>query len=239
MASPETIGSKVMNWRNIPPKRAHYDTQEEYDEIAASMDKAKGVAEETSSVMLDNLAGDLEELSGNFETLKLELFDTFEGTMRNGVAILYDMVNGIREATKWLTEHKGVVAAVATAIGVVTTAIVAYNVVQGVKAAMDAAHVKTLGALVAMQIKQAATAIAAVAPYIAIVAAIAAADNDFASSNMLVWFVNEQVEEEESAREMIFAAESVEGDKYGMYQLDKELATRVYKQASPLATSAE
>ena len=70
-------------------------------------------------------------------------------------------------------------------------------------------------------------------------AAIAAEDRDFASSNMVVWFVNEQVEEEESAREMIFAAESVEGDKYGMYQLDKELATRVYKQASPLATSAE
>ena len=70
-------------------------------------------------------------------------------------------------------------------------------------------------------------------------AAIAAEDLDFASSNMLVWFVNEQVEEEESARELIFATESVEGDKYGMYQLDKELATRVYKQASPLATSAE
>ena len=70
-------------------------------------------------------------------------------------------------------------------------------------------------------------------------AAIAVEDSDFASSNMLVWFVNEQVEEEESAREMIFATESVEGDKYGMYQLDKELATRVYKQASPLATSAE
>lgn len=70
-------------------------------------------------------------------------------------------------------------------------------------------------------------------------AAIAAEDRDFASSNMLVWFIDEQIEEEESAREMIFAAESVEGDKYGMYQLDKELAARVYKQASPLATSAE
>ena len=68
-------------------------------------------------------------------------------------------------------------------------------------------------------------------------AAIAAEDRDFASSNMLVWFVDEQVEEEESARDMIFAAESVEGDKYGMYQLDKELAARVYTQASPLATA--
>jgi ferritin len=70
-------------------------------------------------------------------------------------------------------------------------------------------------------------------------AAIAMEDRDFASSNMLVWFVNEQVEEEESARDMIFAVESVEGDKYGMYQLDKELAARTYTQASPLAASAE
>jgi ferritin len=70
-------------------------------------------------------------------------------------------------------------------------------------------------------------------------AAIAAEDRDFASSNMLVWFVDEQVEEEASARDMIFAAESVEGDKYGMYQLDKELASRTYTQASPLASSAE
>lgn len=34
-------------------------------------------------------------------------------------------------------------------------------------------------------------------------AAIATADNDYASANMLVWFVNEQVEEEENARDMI------------------------------------
>jgi ferritin len=68
-------------------------------------------------------------------------------------------------------------------------------------------------------------------------ATIAAEDSDFASSNMLVWFVNEQIEEEESAREMIFAAESVEGDKYGMYQLDKELAARTYTQASPLGAN--
>lgn len=70
-------------------------------------------------------------------------------------------------------------------------------------------------------------------------AAIAAEDRDFASSNMLVWFVNEQVEEEENARDQIFAAEAVEDDKYGMYQLDKELAARVYTQASPLAAGAE
>lgn len=68
-------------------------------------------------------------------------------------------------------------------------------------------------------------------------AAIAAEDKDFASSNMLVWFVNEQVEEEESARTMIQAFEAVEDNKFGKYMLDKELATRVYTVPSPLATN--
>ena len=67
---------------------------------------------------------------------------------------------------------------------------------------------------------------------------IANEDRDFASINRLVWFIDEQVEEEESAREMITAVEAVEGNKYGMYMLDKELATRVYNTPSPLATTA-
>ena len=70
-------------------------------------------------------------------------------------------------------------------------------------------------------------------------AAIANEDRDFASINRLVWFIDEQVEEEESAREMIAAVEAVEGNKYGMYMLDKDLAARVYNTPSPLATAAE
>lgn len=68
-------------------------------------------------------------------------------------------------------------------------------------------------------------------------AAIANDDRDFASINRLTWFIDEQVEEEESAREMITAFEAVEDNKYGMYMLDKELATRVYNVPSPLATA--
>ena len=66
---------------------------------------------------------------------------------------------------------------------------------------------------------------------------IANEDRDFASINRLVWFIDEQVEEEENAREMISAVEAVEGNKYGMYMLDKELATRTYVTPSPLATT--
>lgn len=64
---------------------------------------------------------------------------------------------------------------------------------------------------------------------------IAKEDRDYASENRLIWFVDEQVEEEESARDMIANFEAVEGNKYGMYMLDKELATRVYTAPSPLA----
>jgi len=74
---------------------------------------------------------------------------------------------------------------------------------------------------------------------IANLAAIADDDRDFASINRLNWFVDEQVEEEESAREMISTFEAVEGNRYGMYMLDKELAARVYNVPSPLATAAE
>ena len=70
-------------------------------------------------------------------------------------------------------------------------------------------------------------------------AAIAKEDNDYASINRLNWFIDEQVEEEESARDMIFNVEAVEDNKYGMYMLDKELAARVYTGPSPLAASAE
>lgn len=70
-------------------------------------------------------------------------------------------------------------------------------------------------------------------------AAIAKDDNDYASVNRLNWFIDEQVEEEESARDMIFNVEAVEDNKYGMYMLDKELAARVYNVPSPLATAAE
>lgn len=68
---------------------------------------------------------------------------------------------------------------------------------------------------------------------------IATDDRDFASINRLNWFIDEQVEEEESARDMIAAFEAVEGNKYGMYMLDKDLATRTYTAPSPLAAGAE
>lgn len=106
----------------------------------------------------------------------------FTSAIESGFATVKDTVlpavvegfENLKEAWQWLGEHTGLLATVATAIGVITTAITAYNVVQGVKAAMEAANVTTVWALVSAHIAQAAAAVAAVAPYVLIVAAIAA-----------------------------------------------------------------
>ena len=55
---------------------------------------------------------------------------------------------------------------------------------------------------------------------------LAAAEQDFATANMLQWFVNEQVEEEETAREILDAFNMVEGEKVGVYLLDQKLGER-------------
>lgn len=74
----------------------------------------------------------------------------------------------------FVSEHSALLVAIGATIGVITTAITAYNVVAAVKAAMDALQVTTLGALASAYLAQAAAMLVAIAPYVAVVAAIAA-----------------------------------------------------------------
>lgn len=55
---------------------------------------------------------------------------------------------------------------------------------------------------------------------------LAAAEQDFATSNMLQWFVNEQVEEEGTAHGLLEAFERIGDEKLGMYMLDQKLGAR-------------
>ena len=64
---------------------------------------------------------------------------------------------------------------------------------------------------------------------------LAVTEKDHATASMLKWFIDEQVEEEESATTIIDSLKLVSGDKMGVFMLDKELATRTYTQAAPLA----
>lgn len=55
---------------------------------------------------------------------------------------------------------------------------------------------------------------------------LAREEKDYATDNMLQWFVSEQVEEEESVQEILDALHLI-GDKgQGIYMLDKELSQR-------------
>ena len=66
-------------------------------------------------------------------------------------------------------------------------------------------------------------------------AAIANEDRDFASINRMVWFIDEQVEEEETARGLIDRLKLIGETGMALYMLDQELAARTYTAPSILA----
>lgn len=85
-----------------------------------------------------------------------------------------ETVNKLKDVGNWISEHQGLMIALATVIGVITAAVTAYNVVQSVttaiqtaKTAANLAETASLWSLVAAQM-------ATLAPYMLIAAAIAA-----------------------------------------------------------------
>lgn len=53
-------------------------------------------------------------------------------------------------------------------------------------------------------------------------------ERDFATMGRLRWFVEEQLEEEEQARQLLNQLEMVDDDSYGRYELDQQLLLRRY-----------
>jgi ferritin len=64
---------------------------------------------------------------------------------------------------------------------------------------------------------------------------VALKERDHATSNMLQWFIDEQAEEEESALAIIDQLKFVGDNGPALYMLDKELATRVFVDATQTA----
>ena len=55
---------------------------------------------------------------------------------------------------------------------------------------------------------------------------LAIEEKDHATNNFLQWFVEEQVEEEENAMELLAKAKLADGDNRLTYELNKELGER-------------
>ena len=65
---------------------------------------------------------------------------------------------------------------------------------------------------------------------------LAIEEKDHATNTFLQWFVNEQVEEESSADDMVQQLKMMEKAPGGMFMLDRELAQRVF---TPPATEGD
>ncbi|MBD5219077.1 MAG: ferritin [Bacteroidales bacterium] len=65
--------------------------------------------------------------------------------------------------------------------------------------------------------------------------ALAEAEHDYATRGKLDWFVAEQVEEEETAKNLIDRLKLIGDNGLALYMLDQELAARTYTVPAPLA----
>ncbi len=64
--------------------------------------------------------------------------------------------------------------------------------------------------------------------------ALTSEENDYVTQSMLKWFIDEQVEEEETVKTIIDNLKMIKDNGYGIYMIDKELGSRAYTEASPL-----
>ena len=55
---------------------------------------------------------------------------------------------------------------------------------------------------------------------------LAIAEKDYATQNMLVWFINEQIEEEANDNDVIWMLEMTANSKNGLFMVDKTLGKR-------------
>jgi ferritin len=60
----------------------------------------------------------------------------------------------------------------------------------------------------------------------------AVSEKDHASQSMLRWFIDEQVEEEANVKAIVDTLKLIKDNGYAIYSLDKELATRVFVDAT-------
>ena len=56
---------------------------------------------------------------------------------------------------------------------------------------------------------------------------------DYATMNFLQWFIDEQVEEEEAATDLIKQLKLIGDNGYGLLMLDKEMAQRTFTEPTP------
>lgn len=97
-------------------------TEEEYNEIAESMDNAGGVAEETAAIMQDNLQSKIEQLLGSLESLAIKLADFVIPYLQQFVVQLTSLVEKFTaldpETQKMILKFAGLAAVIGPALSI-------------------------------------------------------------------------------------------------------------------------
>jgi ferritin len=65
---------------------------------------------------------------------------------------------------------------------------------------------------------------------------VAIAESDHATQSFLKWFIDEQVEEEANAQEILDTLKLIDGQGNGIFMLDREMRQRVF--VDPTLTAA-
>lgn len=151
---------------------------EENNAAVLAQNEAQAKLDETLATLGETLAPVIALFTSLAADALAAVMPYIQSFAENHLPAVKELLSGIGEALgnvlNFLIEYKAALAAVAGAIGIVVAAVTLYNIVTGIKAAMDAAQVTSIWGLVASHMAQAAAAMAAIAPYILIVAAIAA-----------------------------------------------------------------
>lgn len=98
-------------------------TEEEYNEVAASMENATGVAQKTAAVMQDNLQSKLEQLGGALESLAIIMADNVIPALTTFIEWLTGLVEKFTELSPASQKFILILAGIAVAIGPVLSVI--------------------------------------------------------------------------------------------------------------------
>lgn len=170
-------------------------TEEEYNAIAASMDNAGGVAEETAAIMQDNLQSKIEQLGGSLESLAIKLADYIIPYLQQFVVWLTGLVEKFialdPETQKFILKLAGIAVAAGPAlaiIGKLTTGVGSFFTALG-KLTGGFTAVKSGGTAASGMLSKLGGALAGItAPIAAVIAIVAVLTAAFVS----LWKNNEE-----------------------------------------------
>lgn len=113
-----------------------------------------------SSTMLDNLSGDVIKMESAFDGFKQKIYEDLDDPLRGVtqavttelIPAAENMYGNLKEGIAWMSEHKTLLEVTGLVVGSLATGIAAYNVVTGIKTAMEAANTTSLLGLAASQL---------------------------------------------------------------------------------------